>query len=454
MRGPLTLCALLLAASVLPSAVFAAPAQSLPDVRSAVVGGAAALAFRPEELLKPAAAQVEGALSPLIERPSSLKTVSLEFRKIEELVRTKSPAAAALEKSRKALKDQREDADQALEAQISLYGAQQEMYEAQIPALREAVSGYEALAEEDSENSSVWEAAASAAEAQLALARTMSAALSASVNGLEAAARDARIASDDAYDSALIENLKSRAELVKGAEDLALSLVSLQAEEDGLARAQAACERTVRALEVMVRYGRASRLALDQAKQAASAVASQAESLERAEADAGSGLALMCGMEGCSVRIKDRPRADEDALRAMDWEEDLKTALGSSFSIRAASETNDSTALFGSEAQKDAAAAALKSAGSAVRGSFREIFDRVIEKAKAADLAAEDAAVEQKLLDAASVSLERGMISQNAWLDAKDRAEAAKSAREAALDELFRAFRDYEWALKGLTDRP
>ncbi|MBQ5436378.1 MAG: hypothetical protein IIU32_01710 [Firmicutes bacterium] len=437
------------------SPVFAAEGLRYIDVRDALAGGAAAIALKDGalEAAGTRSGSSEGSLpglADLIKDSPSLRTVTIAFEDVEKRVTENCPAVKALEKARKAQKDQKEDATESIEAQISLYSMERDMYEAQVPALRAAAAGYESLAEAGGEDQALWEAAARAAEAQLGLAQTMSGALSAAVRGLESAADQTERAADNAYDIALIENAEGRALIVKAAEDLALSIAELQLQKDDIARARGAAQRSADALEIMVRYGKAAPLALEQAKAALKELEIREKSLDEAAELAGHHLAQMCGYEGAAAKISPLPQVSKEKLSAMDWDEDLKTVLSRSFEIRKARETEESTQLYATVAQKDAAQAALKDAESRAPAALRDLYDAVKTGAKDADLASEKTALARKTLESQAIRLKHGLISRNAYLDSEDEVKAAESAEKAALLSLFKAMNDYSWALRGV----
>ena len=84
--------------------------------------------------------------------------------------------------------------------------------------------------------------------------------------------------------------------------------------------------------------------------------------------------------------------------------------------------------------------------------SFRRIYLAVGEKAEAAELARSAAALQQTQLAADKVRLEHGLISRNAYQDAQDALADRQTELSLALLDLYGAYNDYRWALKGLED--
>ncbi|MBQ1524817.1 MAG: hypothetical protein IIZ55_06765, partial [Firmicutes bacterium] len=155
---------------------------------------------------------------------------------------------------------------------------------------------------------------------------------------------------------------------------------------------------------------------------------------------------------GAAAKISPLPQVSKEILSAMDWDEDLKTALSKSFEIRKAQETEESTQLYATVAQKDAAQAALMDAQSRAPAALRDLYDAVKTGAKDADLASEKTALAKKTLESQAIRLKHGLISRNAYLDSEDEVKAAESAEKAALLSLFRAMNDYSWALRGIME--
>ncbi len=389
----------------------------------------------------------DGAAAPA----AAWKTESLRFEDVADKAGENSPAIKAIRKSEKALREQ--DVTEEIEAQISLYNGQKALYASQITALASVVGQYTTLAAADPANEAAWNAAADAASVQLAAAQAMRDAMGETADSLSAGKLFTRMAANTGLDCTQLENTRAEAVIIKSAEDCALGQLTISGKLASLGRAKEGLTRGIAASEVMVRHGLLSRLALEQQRFALSTLEKQESDLSHALEQLQQQLAMLCGFgAGTKCVVTDMPHVNEEDLNAMDYESDLSAVLDKNYDLQIAREKRSYADSFGTKYDEEAAAAAVIPAKETAEASFRRIYLAVGEKAEAAELARSAAALQQAQLAADKVRLEHGLISRNAYQDAQDALADRQTELSLALLDLYSAYNDYRWALKGLED--
>ncbi len=248
-----------------------------------------------------------------------------------------------------------------------------------------------------------------------------------------------------------IENSKTEAQIVKGAQTAYITALRLGNDLDVFKRAEAAADRKLRAAEIMAKYGFASPGELEEIKLAKAALEAQEKVISDGIEAAEQQLAVMCGYKANYRLVPDSvPSVSAEQLKELDLSSNLNKAVDANYDVQLAGEDryyqNNYGTKYGGEAADYAEVSAKGSAETSVRQAYRKVSE--------AKLAAENAeaayAQEQKNYAAAEVKYKHGRISANALTDAEDALKDRESALAAARLDLFDAWNSYQWAVNGL----
>jgi len=120
-------------------------------------------------------------------------------------------------------------------------------------------------------------------------------------------------------------------------------------------------------------------------------------------------------------------------LDAMNYNEDLKTVLDKSYDVRLAEEYDE-----------------VKQAKKEVTFAFYQVYQNVLDKQKALEMAEEKLGLEQKKYDQYSLMYSLGLTSKIEFDALTSSYLSQVRALEAAKLDLLQAYTDYEWMKKGL----
>jgi hypothetical protein len=134
------------------------------------------------------------------------------------------------------------------------------------------------------------------------------------------------------------------------------------------------------------------------------------------------------------LEIGATPDPDLDLINAMNLEEDYKKAVALSFDVRAKSDSYER------EAEKRK-----------FKLAFKESFENVADKLDSLELEKLKLENQKSLYDQAALKHKLGMISKVAFEEQRIAYENQRLKAQAAEDELFKAYRQYEWMKKGLS---
>ncbi|MDO4269561.1 MAG: hypothetical protein Q4C72_01435 [Eubacteriales bacterium] len=246
-----------------------------------------------------------------------------------------------------------------------------------------------------------------------------------------------------------------------GAQSMLLGIRTLQLSEQSLTRQIAALDRQLAVLERMRSLGTASQLTLDTARNGRDQLARAVDSLEIQAESMASSLALMCGYDaGTLVMPSALSRVYEGDLSKMSRDADREESLKNSFAIwqkridlQTAQNQYDKSITatgYAVKAAEDALAAERELVGAAFDNVFQTVKD-AREALKAAETEKQQAELD---FSTSALQYKRGMISQQAYLQAQDAlAEAGLEVEKAQL-ALLSAYNTYEWAKRGVVSTP
>lgn len=260
----------------------------------------------------------------------------------------------------------------------------------------------------------------------------------------------------------VVYTLKKQAEnvenqLAKGAQDLLLSIRTLQNAEKGMQRQLDAHDRQLNALKAKRDCGMVSDYTVDTMQNTRDNLALNLTTLQTQYQNMAGSLALMCGCDAQTlVYPSGFDTVSDSDLRAIRYEDDLESALKGSYSIwlkrsnmRSARNRYDSD-ISGTGAAVDAARDAMEAECQAVENAFDNVYKTVGVRKTAVEAAQQAEEQAQRTFETAVVKYERGMISKLELQDAQDTLASAQDAVEAARIKLLSAYTDYQWAKQGV----
>ncbi len=296
----------------------------------------------------------------------------------------------------------------------------------------------------------------SAKSAELAVLQASNYAAKQGLSGLDDTIESLqRNADDQAYIAIKgVENTENM--LMSMAETAYLGINAIDAQLVTLDRNLAAIDRNTAVLEKQLEIGMGSQLNLDNLRQSRSELVSTIESMKMTRKNTMKQLALLCGYDNdTELEIYGSPTVTRAELEAMNYEKDLETARKNSYSIWSAQSNvriasnaldDDTVSTFD---QYESAKTSLENAERSMEDGFRVLYEAVKDKERLAKEAETAFESEDRNFKADAVRYQQGMLSQNAWLSAKDELEAKRDSMTTANRDLFQAYNNYAWALKG-----
>lgn len=294
-------------------------------------------------------------------------------------------------------------------------------------------------------------------EQQMRLLKATLSSLKSSLDGLPAESEGVVSSVDD-----MVYSLKKQAEnlekqLCMSAQTSLITLQRFENSKDSLARQIESQKREITVLETKLACGMVSQLTVENAKlqlsnteQSLRTLESQCDSLSR-------NLALLCGCDSNTVIEPSGVSTVSDAaLRSMNYDKDLESALANSHSIwqkqdalRSAKNAYDRN-ISGTAEAVQSAEHELEATRESVRSSFLSAYQTV--GAKKTELQAAKTELEQagRTLETNRQKYACGMLSQMDYRNAEDAYAAAEDAVQTAELELLSAYTQYSWAVQGV----
>lgn len=254
-------------------------------------------------------------------------------------------------------------------------------------------------------------------------------------------------------------------QMITGAEDLYLSILSYEANLADLNNAIKTMEATLSEMTLRHKLGQVSALTLRQLQATYQATKSQAISLEIGIKNMKAALENMLGEKVTgTITLSPIPAASKTqlALAVQDYETSLRAAKAKSAAIYAADKALDdakedwedaSDNFFASEAYRVAEQtyqSAVFTHDSAVQNfelSFRNLYHAIPGAKQALTAARSTLSYQQETYKAAQLRHQLGQISDTALSTAKNDLQSAQSAVGSAERTLFAAYRDFECAV-------
>lgn len=276
------------------------------------------------------------------------------------------------------------------------------------------------------------------------------------IDGLDEAQEDAEEQLDETYATTKKQLDNTANQIVVGAQSAYIGIITTQEGIATLDRNLAALDRQITVVEKQVELGMASQLTLDNLRQTRRTAAAQRETLTLMQTTTENQLSLLCGNTAATtVKPTALPVVTEKQLSDMSYEEDLKKAMDSSYSIWSAQDAAREASNQYEEGESstvdayEAAKLNLEYAKESTENTFRQIYLDVQDKKRLLEEAKAAYDTEKKNFDVDALQYERGMISQLDYLTAKDDLAAKQDAVNTAEHDLFTAYNTYDWAKRG-----
>ena len=255
-------------------------------------------------------------------------------------------------------------------------------------------------------------------------------------------------------------------QLVMAAQSLYIGLLGLQRSDAAVTRSMEALDRTIKEMELRSKMGQISDLQLRQVQFGRTQVESKQQTLRMNMDLLNMQLNSMIGeIVGENLTLAPLPEVTEQQLAAMDFVNDYKKAEKVSYEVYAAQKSfddaedayDDAVKEYGKNSKEQAFTAAehnyhaaeytYQASMQSYSIKFRTLFLQVKDYAQVLATAKENQKLKEAEYEAAKLKCQRGTISENACLDARDEVETAKDSVATAASDLFSAYNNYCWAV-------
>lgn len=276
--------------------------------------------------------------------------------------------------------------------------------------------------------------------------------------------KNGKIQEDNADIVRQLENAQNQ--VIMAGETLYIALLDMERTDRGLERQLTALDRTLEELELRCQLGHISAQTLKQTQAGRASLVSGKQTLESNIQTYKMQLELLVGAELTGkISLGALPQVSGGELDAMDLEKDLAAAKEASYSLYEAGKTledaekefkdkgkeyNHSEKNYEYVMAKHQWQAAQYNYNATVQNyemSFRALYLQVKDYSQVLDAARTALTVEQDNCAVAQLKHSRGDISQNALLDARDKASQAQETVDSAASDLFTAYHNYRWAV-------
>lgn len=253
-------------------------------------------------------------------------------------------------------------------------------------------------------------------------------------------------------------------QVIAGAESLYIALLEMQNNRDILERKLAATNRTVQEMQTRYNLGQISALQLHQVTAGLDALKSGIATLDMNLNNYTAQMELMVGAQQTGkLVLAEAPDVTAEQVSAMDYEKDLATAKKKSYELYDAKKTlDDARKDFNKEVVKyvpgfykrvilerqwEATQLTYENTVQNFELKFRTMFNSVADYQQIVAAKESALSLQQDTFQATELKYKQGKISKNAYLDAQDDLESAKTDVITAKHNLFTAYRTYHWAV-------
>ena len=274
--------------------------------------------------------------------------------------------------------------------------------------------------------------------------------------------KDGNIQQDAADTVRQLQNAQNQ--VIAGAESLYVALLEMQNSRASLQRQLAAMDRTVAEMDLRYKMGQISALQLHQVTNGRTALVSGIATLDAKLDDYTAQMELMAGARQTgSLTLAEPPAVTDQQAAAMNYDKDLAAAKEQSYELYDAKNTLDDAkddywsnvgkyapGFYKRESLEHTWQAAQYTYQNTVQNfeiKFRTAYNAVADYRQALTAKESALSLQEETFQSMKLKYNQGTISKNAYLDAQDALESAKTDVATAKHNLFTAYRTYYWAL-------
>ena len=246
-------------------------------------------------------------------------------------------------------------------------------------------------------------------------------------------------------------------QITLGAETLYIALHTIQSGYDTLLRQEAILNMQLTTMEKRYELGQISAVDLATVRDGLRQLTRSKENLEMTLRNTKGDLNLLLGRDiNENFTLAPLPAVTTQEILDMDLEKDLKRALGNSFTVWQAEEALE-TAKDGDGSDRKynvkQAEYQLASAENAFKLSFTKLFRAVEDAERAVQTAVDARGFKITELSVAKTKYGLGKISYNEYIEAQTNMAQADADLTAAQNDLYLAYNNYQWAIRGEDER-
>lgn len=288
--------------------------------------------------------------------------------------------------------------------------------------------------------------------------------LQSTLNSLKSSYRDLEDSEDDDEESHEKSVSRTERQLQNTADQLCMSaestMLSLYTLEHSIAeneRTLARLNQKIETTKTQVSLGMSSSYELQTLETEKETLLAEQTTLTTQQESLYHTLAVQCGYDmSTELTLADAPEVTDEQLNAMNYDDDLNTALENSYAlwekqdaIDQASddyENNVTTTLYAYEAAKIEYDAEVET----VTASFRELYQTVLDQKKMLEAAETSEAQARQEFTVQQAKYQSGMLSAQDYQEAQDTLYSAEDDAAEARIDLLSAYSTYAWALRGV----
>lgn len=276
------------------------------------------------------------------------------------------------------------------------------------------------------------------------------------MSGLDDAEEDAENELDETYASTKKQLDNAADQIVIGAQTQYIALVTIDNNIAALERSISALDRTIPVMEKQLEIGMASELDLKTLQNQRDTAQSSLESIINQKQSLQNSLSVMLGNDAnTTVTAEGLPDISYE-MKSINYAKDLESAMKNSYTIwqkqdalRKASNDYEDDITSTLDAY-DAAKLDLEAAKIQTENSFKALYQTLLEKQRLLEQSKENLTLAEQNFKVSEVKYNIGNISKLEYENAKDTLESSKDAVKTAEAELFTAYNNYKWGIKGV----
>ena len=380
---------------------------------------------------------------------------SVTFNSLENKIRTYNQSIKSFEKTLASINST--DVSLQFDKQRFQYSEQNQALQKQVDAYKQAINQLQqAIPSADEATKSALTAQIGAMTILQKQAEGTITANNAIVAGLDDAEEDAENQLAETYTSTKKQLDSAADQIVIGAETQYITLVTIDNNITALERSISAIDRTTPVMEKQLEIGMVSELDLKTLQNQRDTAQSSLESIINQKETLQNSLSVMLGNDAnTTVTVEGLPDISYD-IKKINYTQDLESAMKNSYTIwqkqdalRKASNDYEDDVTSTLDAY-DAAKLDLEAAKVQTENSFKALYETLLEKQRLLEQANENLTLAEQNFKVSEVKYNIGNISKLEYENAKDTLESSKDAIKTAEVELFTAYNNYQWGIKGV----